>query len=489
MGKIQFTRIRVALIASAIVFAVSIPPMVWAASSGSFGIVPANPDPEVPLSSSWFLYEVDPGEVIEDAVQISNDRAEAVTFSIEAVDAITLEGGGFGLLDGKAENENLGSWVELEETEITLGPHSKKVINFKVTVPENAEVGDHIGGLVMQAVGGEPDQVLQSGGSSVRILTRVGARMYLTVLGDIVRDFKILSTKFFGRLDKMVFRFHVENLGNLRNELKTDIRIYGIFGLYDKIEDYGIDQIFPKEKVKKEVTWPGKKDRPIFGPFLALITVKDTYEPMTRGDHTTFITPPPKPVHTWAITFFIPYTQTIVVIILLFLTWFIRQFILWRRAVRLARLSVIEYKVKTGDHLMDIAEDYETSWKLLAKLNDIKPPHSLRHITTIYVPDARGTRRDVALPNFFVYLTGPLVKLAGRFKRKVRKLKDNEQTIVIEQGDKIRDVEQFTGMPWEEILAYNRLRSTYRLRAGRELIVPKVKQPPAKKPTTRRRKK
>lgn len=457
----------------------------FAATAGGVGLRPADTNPEYHHQGNWFIYDIDPEttKTVEDTLLVLNTSQDVLTIKIDAVDAILTESGGFGLLDVTSDNKSLGSWIELEEHQVTVAPGERRVVNFKINIPENAEVGDHIGGFVAQKVAAAPDVTYKSGGATVNVITRVGARIYLTIKGDIQRGFDVRKHYFKGKGNKIVFGFITGNTGNIRNNLTFDAKIYGIFGLYDEQKDIAIAEIFPGKLIKKEIVWPGKQ-RPLFGPYLAIMTVKDTYEPMS---HTSTIPPAPAPVTLWAFTFFIPYTQTLVVLILLFLIWFIRQALVWRRMATLARQPVVAYKVKKGDYLVDIADDYGVSWKLLARLNELKPPYSLRRVTTLYIPDARGIRRAIPVIGFWMHMVKPLTRLAGLFKRRVHKLKEGERTIVIEQGDKIRDVENFTGMSWEEILVYNRLRPSFRLRAGRELIVPQIKKPVKKKP--RRRKK
>lgn len=438
------------------------------ATGGSLGISPANPNPDIPLSKNWFIYEAEPGDVIEDDVKISNRRDQELTFQLDAVDAVSIEDGGFALLQAKDENPNLGSWVDLEENSATLQPGESQVIHFSVTVPKNAEVGDHIGGLVVQSVNAKPENTIRSGGSTVNIYTRIGARMYLTVLGDIVRDFKLLGRSMVGKFKDIVFKFKIKNLGNIRTEAVADIKIYGIFGLFDKKDDIKIGQIFPKETASYQITWQGK-ERPLFGPYLAKITLRDGYEPMTRKDSSIVIPPAPKPVTTWAFTFFIPYTQTVVVLILLFLIWFLRQFIIWRKMTVLARQPVVLYKVKKGDHLVDIADSYDVSWKLVAKINDIKPPYSVHNIKELYIPDARGTRRDIPVTGFWRYFSKPFIAL---WTKLVGLRKAKEYVIIVDKGDKKKDIEDFTQMPWAKIAKYNNLAKNFRLKAGVELKIP-----------------
>ncbi|AKM84836.1 TPA: hypothetical protein DHW58_00015 [Patescibacteria group bacterium] len=446
-----------------IILLTSLSTPVVALEAGGAGIAPANPRPDEPLSSSWFIYEVNPGDVLEDDVWVLNTSDKPLKISIDAVDAMSLGGGGFGLLDRFQPNPNLGDWVTLEARELEVAPKSKTKVHFKITVPADPEVGDHIGGLVVMKMDSAPDAVSKSGGATVNIRTRVGARIYLTVLGDIHRGWKILGKSFFGRGDKMVLRFKVANSGNVRARFQGDVRIYGLFGLYDKWPDLDVGEIWPGKTNLQEIVWPGKP-RPIFGPYLMIATIKDTYTPILE---TSTIPPAPKPVTVWAITFFIPYLQSLILLFLVFIVWFIIQLRRWRRMVRLARTEVVAYKLKKGDHLMDIAAKYDINWKFLAQLNDIKPPYSLHGLTTVYVPDARGARRNIPLPRFW----GPLFASLTRWLKWFKTAKPY-QVIVVEKGDTKKVIENFTGLTWAEILRYNKFPATTKPKIGLEMKIP-----------------
>lgn len=442
-----------------------VPSSVLALSSGGMGILPHITE-QYPKRGGWFLYEVDPGKVINDEVRVTNTKDKAVFVKLDGIDAFLLDDGAFALRD-VSNNEDIGTWIELAETEFELEPNSSKVVPFTITVPENAEVGDHIGGLAIYEVDSEPESIYQSGGTRVGIHTRVGARIYLTVAGDIVRDLNIKKRSFFGRADKMMFKFVFENKGNVRANLTiTDGKIYNIFGLYDEQQDLVLGEVFPDKTVTKIFPWPGK-EKPLFGPYLAILTIEDTYKKV--NPRSNVIIPEVEPVTVWLVTFFVPYTQIAVIVGLLFLIWFIWQFIIWKRLSNLARRPVAKYKVKKGDHLMSVAQDFGASWKLVAKLNNIKPPYSLHGIKILYIPDARGTKLDIDTPHFLGFIWKPIFKL---FKKRPPTSKPEFEIIIIDKGDTKKDVEKFTGMPWSEIATYNKLKPNFRLRANQELKIP-----------------
>ena len=441
-----------------------------ALSAGGMSIAPAV-NPTFPnRNKGWFVYEqIEPGAVIEDVARVINLDSKPITLTIEAVDATMNDDGGFGLVGDPSENQDIGTWIELSKTEVTLEGGKEEIVPFKITIPNDAEVGDHIGGLaVYQTVPKNANGTL--GGSQVSVSTRVGARVYLTIKGDIVRSTKLLKKHLYGRGQNLVFGFSIKNNGNVRADLSLSAKIYGIWGLFDKKENISIGQAFAGKTINLQATWPGK-NRPMFGPYLAKVTIDDIYKGLNPAS--TNPLPATTPINTWVFAFFIPYTQTAVILGLLFLIWFGIQTNRWYGLKRLANTRVVTYKVKLGDGLVDVATKYGIGWKLLARLNDIQPPYSLHGVTNLYIPDASGSRGHKTVPNFLVYITNPiqqLVKLlGGRFARQ----KHQDEVIVVDVGDTKKDIETFTGITWAKIAKYNQLKPDARLKPGQELRLPK----------------
>jgi len=439
-----------------------------ALQAGGMSIAPAPNDAFPGRNKGWFMYEeVEPGQVIEDFARVINLDSKPATLTVESVDAFMLPDGGFALVEGAKNNTDIGNWVELSATEVTLPPNKEKIVPFKIKIPADAEVGDHIGALAVYKSNNEPTSTVRIGGTGVGISTRVGARIYLTIKGDITRKLALHKRTMYGRGQILMFNFKLSNLGNVRADLAVTARIYGIWGLYDKREDVPIGQIFPQKTLYAEVPWPGKA-RPIFGPYWASITIEDTFKGLNPASSTL---PLVQPIHTWAFAFFIPWTQIAVLVLLLFLAWFVVQTRRWLKMRGLAQTPVVPYRVKRGDQLVDVAIAFSISWKLLAQLNGIKPPYSLRGVAMLYVPDTRGKQRDIKVSSLVTYLLKPFKPFRGWFKRLASRLKKDE-VMIVEGGDTIRDVERFAGMSWAKLMTYNKLAISTRLKAGMELKMP-----------------
>jgi hypothetical protein len=70
----------------------------------------------------------------------------------------------------------VGGWGSFEQPTVELEPHAITPARFTITVPEDAEPGDHIGAVVVES------QPTASG--DVQVVKRVASRLYVTVPGD-----------------------------------------------------------------------------------------------------------------------------------------------------------------------------------------------------------------------------------------------------------------------------------------------------------------
>src|SRR5688500_11708828 len=147
-----------------------------AAADGGFAVQPSGPDG--PGSRDWFTYTLDPGEVFGDVVAVSNLGDEPKTFHIYATDAASVaDVGGFTAIRDDEKAVDVGTWIELGVEEYTVDPGKRVDVPFRVTVPEDAEPGDHAGAiLAIDTADLDPDD---EDGISLDVVQRLGARVYV----------------------------------------------------------------------------------------------------------------------------------------------------------------------------------------------------------------------------------------------------------------------------------------------------------------------
>ena len=228
-------------------------PVVQAIEYEGLGILPneSEVDEKNPLSKAWFIYNLEPGEVKRGKVDIANLSDTSLKAKVYPVDAVTTKDGAFAPEPEDREKVGVGTWIILAESEVSLKPKETKTIDFTLKVPQNAEVGDHMGAIIVQSK--EPPKAAE--GTGLRIATRVGARLYITVPGDIVK--KLEFEKFTREVKdgKTTFSLTFVNKGNVRIGPKGEIKITDIFGKETDSIKITEREVFPEKTITIPIEW------------------------------------------------------------------------------------------------------------------------------------------------------------------------------------------------------------------------------------------
>ena len=228
-------------------------PTVHAIEYGGLGISPhvSEVDPKDPLTKAWFIYTLDSGELKNGKVTVTNTSGERVVVRVYPVDAVTTKDGAFAPQSEDNKSVGVGSWIALRESEILLGPRESKTVDFTIRVPDGSDVGDHMGAIIVQSV--EPTGGIE--GSGLRITTRVGVRVYITVPGDMVK--KLVFGDFVEETQDRVVTFASTfvNEGNVRIRLKGNIEITNSKGIV--VGDVSIPEreVFPGKTITIPITF------------------------------------------------------------------------------------------------------------------------------------------------------------------------------------------------------------------------------------------
>lgn len=150
-------------------------PAATAASGSVVGVRPADP------GQSWLVLRLAPGRTARREALVLNlsDRPQAVRLG--ATDAVTTADGVFTLAGDGERPRGVGAWITPDAQRLTLAPHEQRRVAITVREPEGTAPGDYAGGLVVQP--DEPAGQVTAGGVAVRVLERVGLRVYVTVPG------------------------------------------------------------------------------------------------------------------------------------------------------------------------------------------------------------------------------------------------------------------------------------------------------------------
>jgi len=356
---------------------------------GGIGIMPGSSDPGDPRTASWFVYTMNPGETKEDSVNLVNNSDDEVVVKVYPVDATTTNDGNFTLVDENVEQIGIGSWIDMFAYEVGLKPHEVKKIPFTITLPDNVDVGDHMGGIIVQEVSRGPAGTNKEG-MTMSIVTRVGVRIYLTVPGERVEDISIEEfNKLFVKEESGFFRkfldlnyytqfiLNLKNNGNVRIEPEVKVKIKNIFG--QTVDELGgqLGMVFPKKSSNIFLRW---NKNLFFGRYTAEAEVvySDTVEPATTK------------IVFWAIPYKILTLLGALIIIIVLLRLVILYF------MELSKESMVIYVMPKKELIQDVAEKFKVNWAKLARINHIKKPYSINKGQKLFIPENRRNRELLA---------------------------------------------------------------------------------------------
>ncbi len=387
---------------------------------GGIGVRPANPDPAVPNSTSWFLYSLKPGEAKNDAVEVENNSAAAEDLVVYAADSTPSSDGGFALKQQSEQMVGVGSWVRFYPdappapstigadgitvlcgiapasadvpksaaltkaqsdalatwcqgktlVELSLKSMDSKNVPIVVSIPATADVGEHSGGIVIQKKAVQ-DQTQQ--GSAVILTTRVGARIYETVPGTILRSLQLeqFTIARNQKLPELTITVGIRNGGNVSVDHTTTVEVTDtLLHRHDKkfVRDI---QALPGQELVTNFATP----LPKFGRYTyhAVVTYND-------GDLV-------KTLSSAVITkWFIPWVEVgtgggILVILIAGLIVLVRM-----RRKKYSGNGWVPYVLDADTSIMVLAERSGVEWNTLARVNKLKAPYAVTKGQTVMVP-------------------------------------------------------------------------------------------------------
>ena len=375
-----FKRLGLGVIALALAATLALPASTVLAQSTSGGIGgrPANPDPKNPRTESIFIYTLNKGDAKADQVIISNNTDKKQTIELLAVDGVVTNTGAYTCKQNVEEKTGLGGWISLASSEVTLDPGTKQKVDFTLTMPATADVGEHNGCLVFQS---KQDEGEISG--NVRIRTRQAIRVVATVPGELKRSIAIAQFGVEQKDDTQQLNLDIQNTGNVSADVDAKARIYTVFG-QEIYQNGGGYPVLSNQKLNLSFV---NENQPFFGGWYtaqATISYDDRAGVFgnTEAGHT-------KTAESNKVVLFIM-PQPLALALYGFIILLLLAFIIWRLVKRNAQKQAQSHwedvTVSTGDTIETLSAQRSVSWKKVAAINKLKPPYTLTEGNTIKLP-------------------------------------------------------------------------------------------------------
>lgn len=221
-------------------------------------------------SRPYFYLTADPGTTLTDKVTVANKTAAPLTFLLYGADAYnTARDGGFAVRTRQEKQTGAGAWIKPARDRVTVPPRSAVTVPYTLTVPADADPGDHPGAVVAldervaRAAPGTGDQ----GNVALGVQRAVGARVYLRVGGPTVPALAVEDVT----LDQdrplvpgtgtstAVVSYTLHNRGNVTLSPRVALKAQGLFGrtLLSRDLDRLPAELLPRQRIRLTARWEG----------------------------------------------------------------------------------------------------------------------------------------------------------------------------------------------------------------------------------------
>jgi Bacterial protein of unknown function (DUF916) len=222
------------------------------AGNSSFALRPVTYTPSNPVTQSYFVLPASPGKVIHSEVRITNAGTATGTALLYGVDATTGATSGAVYVSRTSPRRDVGRWLRLGVTRVTLAPGETRVVPFSLVVPAHVRPGDHLGGIVAEnlAVDGSTAVGAKKGGSfqvRVRHLTIVAVQLALP--GARVEQLR-LTRGSFGRIGAYpTLVLALGNTGTIMLKPRGTVRLTNAKGALVERRSFTLDTFLPRTAI------------------------------------------------------------------------------------------------------------------------------------------------------------------------------------------------------------------------------------------------
>jgi hypothetical protein len=233
-----------------------------AQSETTFSLRPANPDPDLAATQSYFILELAPGATVADELLVLNSGTTPLTLDLYAVDAVTGSTTGAVYTNRGTEISGAGAWLSLPEGPLSVPPNSTTSVPFHVRVPANARPGQFLGGIGAQTL--DPGAAQAVGASAhgrqgqfrLTTVTRAIVAVAVTVPGALQRKLSATEVRMLSGPGGARLSVGVRNEGNVMVKPHGHLVLRDPVGAERGRVPLDMDTILPGGSAQFAVPWP-----------------------------------------------------------------------------------------------------------------------------------------------------------------------------------------------------------------------------------------
>lgn len=277
------------------------------------------------------------------------------------------------------EKLDVGAWIALEKSEVTLSPGTNEIIPFTITVAETAGVGEHNGCILIQ----EKKAVAEGDAAGMNLSIRTGIRVVVTIPGELIRKLEIVDFTMKKTDTSIILRPKVKSLGNVSIDAEAKVTTRHFFGL--TLMKHGGQYPILRGDTSD---WSFELKKPFWGGiYRSQFTVTyDESKGASVGVTTDAKLTTLKSKTLWFWSMPTLAGLAIEIIILLSILSLIYLANLTKKRRQWVKTHWVHHTLSSQTDIISLATEYDVSWKLLAQVNHIKPPYTLKKGDTLRVP-------------------------------------------------------------------------------------------------------
>jgi hypothetical protein len=227
---------------AAIAICLASAPAAWA-QGATFSITPLNREP-------FFVFHSTPGHVLRGRVRVVNVSATPGSVALYPVDATTGQTSGAVYQSTNAERRDVGAWIRLSRSQLTLGPHGGATVAFSVTIPPPTRQGEHLGGLVARPLQLRSTSVVGKGKHSFRVNVEQIAIVAVQVdLPGVDQRMDITSLSAGGRPGYQTLALGLANIGDALVKGRGTLTVSNASGKQVLNQAFPLDTFVPHTQI------------------------------------------------------------------------------------------------------------------------------------------------------------------------------------------------------------------------------------------------
>ncbi len=184
-----------------------------AADGPRFTLKPIVSDAEPSASQFAFVLDGQSGQTLTRTLRITNGGMTPGDVHLFPVDATTAQTSGTVYLAEPDPRNDVGAWIKLDTSDITMVPGESKDVTLTITIPASARPGQHLGGVV--AADSAVAVNTAAGGATLNVKTRTVTSVQVNVPGQTVEKMTVTGVTGGGKLGQQVLMLGLRNEGTI----------------------------------------------------------------------------------------------------------------------------------------------------------------------------------------------------------------------------------------------------------------------------------